>query len=187
MRRRPDDHLRSHERAEEKKNARIKVRMRNAYRQRFGMKICITAGASGLDALVDPRFGRCPFFIVVDLDTMDAVSVANQSATAPGGAGIQAAQAVAKLGVSALITGNVGPNAHAALNAAGIEIYQLAGGSVREAVEKFKRKELAKLSGASVPPHAGMGRGGGGMGRGGGGRGRGGGGQGREPGGGGRW
>ena len=145
------------------------------------MKVCITAGASGLDAPVDSRFGRCPFFVVVDLDTMAVDSVANQNAAASGGAGIQAAQAVAKLGASALITGNVGPNAHATLNAAGIEIYQHAGGSVKEAVEKFKKGELAKLSGASVPPHAGMGRGGsgGGMGRGGGGRGRGGGSQGQ--------
>jgi predicted Fe-Mo cluster-binding NifX family protein len=153
------------------------------------MKICITAGASGLDAPVDPRFGRCPFFAFVDLDTMAIESVANQSAMAPGGAGIQAAQTVVNLGASALITGNIGPNAHATLNAAGIEIYQHAGGTVREAVERFKKGELAKLSGASVPPHGGMGRGGygGGMGGGGGGRGRGGGGQGSGRGGGGRW
>jgi len=162
------------------------------------MKVCITAGASGLDAPVDSRFGRCPFFVVVDLDTMAVDSVANQSAAASGGAGIQAAQAVATLGATALITGNVGPNDHATLKAAGIEIYQHAGGSVKEAVEKFKKGELAKLSGASVTPHAGMGRGGsgGGMGRGGGGRGQAagggqgrgsGGGQGTGRGGGGRW
>lgn len=149
------------------------------------MKVCITAGASGLDAPVDPRFGRCPFFVLVDLDTMAVESVANQSAMASGGAGIQAAQAVAELGAKALITGNMGPNAHATLSAAGIEIYQHAGGRVKDAVEKFKRGELSKLSSASVPAHGGMGRGGpgGGMSRGGRGRG-GGGGQGR---GGGQW
>jgi predicted Fe-Mo cluster-binding NifX family protein len=151
-------------------------------REAFIMKICVTAGASGLDAPVDPRFGRCPFFIVVETEGMTVESIPNSSAGSSGGAGIQAAQAVAKLGVTALITGNVGPNAHATLNAAGIEIYQQAGGSVREAVEKFKKGELAKLSGASVPPHAGMGRGGPGAGMG-----RGGGGRGQGSGGGGRW
>jgi predicted Fe-Mo cluster-binding NifX family protein len=68
------------------------------------MKICVTAGASGLEAPVDPRFGRCPFFTVVETDEMTAESIPNSSAGSSGGAGIQAAQAVSDLGVTALIT-----------------------------------------------------------------------------------
>jgi predicted Fe-Mo cluster-binding NifX family protein len=144
------------------------------------MKICVTAGAPGLDAPMDPRFGRCPFFVIVDLDSMSENSISNSNVMASSGAGIQAAQEVARQGAAALITGNIGPNAMQTLSAANIDVYQhQGGGSVRDVVEKFKRGELAKIAGASVPAHAGMGQGRGpggqGAGRGGQGRGRGGG------------
>jgi len=137
------------------------------------MKICVTAGASGLDAPMDPRFGRCPFFVVVDLDSMIENSIPNSNVTASSGAGIQAAQEIAKQGVSALITGNIGPNAMQTLSAAKIDVYQhQGGGSVKDVVEKFQRGELTKIAGPSVSGHAGVGKGQGPAGQG---RGRGGG------------
>jgi len=30
------------------------------------MKICVSAVANSLDAQLDPRFGRCPYFVIVD-------------------------------------------------------------------------------------------------------------------------
>ncbi len=133
------------------------------------MKVSVTAGASGLDAPMDPRFGRCPFFVIVDTESMSEISIANSNVNATSGAGIQAAQEIARQGAAALITGNVGPNAMQTLSAANIDVYQYQGaGSVRDVVEKFKRGELQKIAGASVPAHAGMGPGGQGMGRGGG-------------------
>ncbi len=137
------------------------------------MKACVSAGASGLDAPLDPRFGRCPFFVIVDMDSMSETSVANTNAGESSGVGIQAAQTISRLGATALITGNIGPNALQTLTAANIEVYQQQGGTVREAVDKFKRGELAKISTPTRPAHGGMGKGGGqglgqGMGRGGG-------------------
>jgi len=124
------------------------------------MKICVTAGASGLDAPMDPRFGRCPFFVVVDLDSMSENSITNSNVMATSGAGIQAAQEVARQGATALITGNIGPNAMQTLSAASIDVYLHQGaGSVRDVVEKFKRGELTKIAGPSVPGHAGMNQG----------------------------
>ncbi len=145
------------------------------------MKVCVTAAASGIDAPVDPRFGRCPFFVVVDLDSMSEKSIPNANVNATSGAGIQAASEVARQGASALITGNIGPNAMQTLSAAKIDVYSHQGGAtVRAAVESFQRGELSKIEAPSVPAHAGMGQGRGpgqGMGRGrggqGGGRGRG--------------
>lgn len=75
------------------------------------MKVCVTATAPGLDAYVDPRFGRCQCFTIVDLDTMEFESVENPNITALGGAGIQSAQLVANRGAGVVLTGNVGPNA----------------------------------------------------------------------------
>jgi predicted Fe-Mo cluster-binding NifX family protein len=86
------------------------------------------------------------------------------AAGATGGAGIQAAQTIAKKDVKLLITGNVGPNAFGALSSAGIEIVTGASGTVREAVEKFKQGEFTKTSSPTVDGHFGMGGKGGGKG-----------------------
>ena len=75
------------------------------------MKICVSAVANSLDAQLDPRFGRCPYFVIVDLESMQFEAIPNDASGAMGGAGIQAAQTIAGKGVTVLITGNVGPNA----------------------------------------------------------------------------
>ncbi|MHA1711627.1 MAG: NifB/NifX family molybdenum-iron cluster-binding protein [Candidatus Freyarchaeota archaeon] len=130
------------------------------------MKICVTATAGELDAQVDPRFGRCPYFVIVDSETMRFEAIPNAAAGAMGGAGIQAAQIVVNKGINVLITGNVGPNAFQALSAAGIRIVTGAYGTVREVIEKYKRGELRETGGPTVPGHFGLGRRGMGMGRG---------------------
>jgi len=128
------------------------------------MKICVTSTANNLDAQIDPRFGRCSYLVIVDSETMQFEAVPNMAAGATGGAGIQAAQTIASKGVKLLITGNVGPNAFQALSAAGIEIVTGAFGTVRDAVEKFKRGELSKTGAPTVGGHFGMGGRGGGRG-----------------------
>ena len=126
------------------------------------MKICVTAVADGLDAQLDPRFGRCPYFMIVESETMKFETVANTASGAMGGAGIQAAQTVARKGVKVLITGNVGPNAFRALSAAGIKIVTGAFGTVRDVVERYKKGELkGETSAPTVRGHFGMGLGGG--------------------------
>ena len=121
------------------------------------MKICVTSTGNSLEAQIDPRFGRCSYFVIVDSETMQFEAVPNMAAGASGGAGIQAAQTVANKGVKLLITGNVGPKAFQALASAGIEIATGAFGTVREAVEKYKRGELSKTGAPTVGGHFGMG------------------------------
>jgi predicted Fe-Mo cluster-binding NifX family protein len=128
------------------------------------MKICVTATAASLDAQIDPRFGRCSYLVIIDSETMQFEPVPNTAAGVSGGAGIQAAQTIANKGVKLLITGNVGPKAFQALSAAGIEVVTAAFGSVREAVEKFKRGELSTAGAPTVGGHFGMGGKGGGRG-----------------------
>jgi predicted Fe-Mo cluster-binding NifX family protein len=126
------------------------------------MKICLTSTAKSLDAQIDPRFGRCAYLLIVDVETMQFEAVPNMAAGAIGGAGIQAAQTIANKGAKVLVTGNVGPNAFQALSAAGVEIVAGASGTVRDAVEKFKRGELRKTGAPTVGGHFGMRRGRGG-------------------------
>jgi predicted Fe-Mo cluster-binding NifX family protein len=126
------------------------------------VKICVTATANNLEAQLDPRFGRCAYLLIVDVENMQFEAVPNMAAGATGGAGIQAAQTIANNGAKVLVTGNVGPNAFQALSAAGIEIVTGAYGTVRDAVEKFKRGELRKTGAPTVSGHYGMRRGRGG-------------------------
>ena len=120
------------------------------------MKICVTSEGKTLDDQVDPRFGRCQFFIIVDTDTLDFEAVENQSAQFSGGAGIQSGQLMASKGVKAVLTGNVGPNAFQTLQAGGIKIYRGLSGKVRGAVEKYKKGELKATESASVGSKFGM-------------------------------
>ena len=69
----------------------------------------------------------------------------------------RAGQLVADKGATAVITGNVGPNAMNVRNAAGIEVYRGSGATVKENVELFKKGALSKIS-STVPPHFGMGK-----------------------------
>jgi predicted Fe-Mo cluster-binding NifX family protein len=123
------------------------------------MKVAVSSTGEGLDSNIDPRFGRCDKFLIVDTETMTSELMTNNSVSAAHGAGIGAAQTVASMGVKAVITGHVGPNAHMALSGAGIEIYTASAGTVREAVEQLKSGGLTKVSSPTVGGHFGQGRG----------------------------
>lgn len=140
------------------------------------MKVAVSSTGPGLDSYVDIRFGRCPYFVVVDTETGEHEDIPNTAAESGSGAGIGAASAVAKAGAEAVLTGNVGPNAVRALQQLGIKVYQTPGGTVKEALAEFTSGACTEVTSATAPARAGMGMGrGGGMG-GGMGRGRGGGG-----------
>jgi predicted Fe-Mo cluster-binding NifX family protein len=122
------------------------------------MKIVVPSNGRTLDAPVSPVFGRCPTYVFVDMETMDYEAIDNPAESAPGGAGIQAAQFVVAQGAQAVVGGNVGPNAIDVLQAANVPMYLFAGESVQQAVEAFKRGELKEAKGASVAEHSGMAR-----------------------------
>ena len=119
------------------------------------MKIAITAEGPHLDASMDARFGRCAYFIIVETETEEAEAYPNPALNASGGAGTQAAQFIAAEGAQAAISGAFGPNAYAALEAAGITMYRGAGGTVRQQVEQFKAGALPQVTtpGRGHPRH----------------------------------
>ncbi len=170
------------------------------------MRVAVTATEPSLDAEVDPRFARCPCFVIVETEDMRFEATDNPIVASPSGAGIQAAEWLAKRGVQCVLPGQVGPQAEQTLATVNINVMTGCTGTVRDAVEAFKRGSSpatppADVAGPSAdepspyspPPGAlpggpgrgqGMGRGrGGGCGQGGMGRGRGGGGGGRGQGG----
>ena len=127
------------------------------------MKIAISTNGSTLDAEVDPRFGRCQYFIVADPETMEFEAIDNSSAMAAGGAGISAAQMIADKGVKAVLTGNCGPNAYQVLSSAGVQVITGVSGKTKDIIESYRAGKFQASSQPNVPGHFGMG---GGMGRG---------------------
>ncbi len=69
------------------------------------------------------------------------------------GAGIQAAKTIAGSGAGALITGHLGPKAYTALNAGGIKVYAVAGGTIAEALKQFQAGLLSAMAAPDVEGH----------------------------------
>jgi len=120
------------------------------------MKVAVSSNGKNLDARLDPRFGSCQFFLIVNPEDMSFAAINNKGAAQGGGAGIRAAQFLASQGVGAVITGNCGPNAVQTLSAAGIELFPDQAGTVKEVVERFKKGNLKPISEATVDSHFGM-------------------------------
>jgi len=123
------------------------------------MKVAVSSNGNNLDAQLDPRFGRCAYFLVINPDDMSFEAFENDSAFQGGGAGIQSAQFLSSKGVNAVITGNCGPNAVQTLSAAGVELFSGQAGTVKEVVESFKKGILRPTNEATVDSHFGMGAG----------------------------
>ena len=120
------------------------------------MKIAISSSGTDQSAQVDPRFGRCQYFIIVDTDSGNTEAIPNAAQSAGGGAGIQAAQTIADQGAEAVLTGNVGPNAHRALQAAKISVATGVSGTVSDAVKAFQEGKYTATESPTVQPHFGM-------------------------------
>ena len=87
------------------------------------MKLAISIAGHALDSPFDARFGRAAAFCLVDTDTGAWTAHANPALSASGGAGVQAAQLVAKLGAQAVVSGAYGPKAYDTLSVAAIGMF----------------------------------------------------------------
>ncbi len=121
------------------------------------VKIAISATQPTLEADVDPRFGRCACFLLVDSDSGQLLQAEkNVFAAASGGAGTQAAQRIAEWGAEAVLTGNIGPNAFQILDAAKISTYPGVSGSVKDAIASFQSGKLTRANSPTARAHQGM-------------------------------
>lgn len=120
------------------------------------MKIAVTATGATLESPLDPRFGRCPYFLIVETDDLQFEAVTNPNVARDSGAGIQAAQLVAEKGARFVVTGNCGPNAHQTLSAAGLGVIVGCSGTVREVVEQFKADRYTAAGQPNVAGHFGV-------------------------------
>jgi len=118
------------------------------------MKIVVTSQGGSLDSPVDPRFGRAAWFLLYDSETGEHRVLENtQSAEAPQGAGVKAAEAVSHLGAELVITGHCGPKAFFTLRSAGIDVVLGAEGTIAAALEEFKSGRLQPSRSPDVEGH----------------------------------
>ena len=118
------------------------------------MKIAITARGIRLDSEVDPRFGRAPYILIVDTETLAFEAVDNSdNVNAFKGAGIQAASMVSERGAQVLMTGYCGPKAFQVLVAADIRVASDVSGTVREAVAAHRKGLLPYTDSANAEAH----------------------------------
>jgi predicted Fe-Mo cluster-binding NifX family protein len=122
------------------------------------MKIAVTASKPSMDAAADPRFGRCPYFVIADTEQDTFEALENTNATLGSGAGIQSAQMIADSGVQVVLTGNCGPKAFDTLSAAGVEVVTGVSGSIREVIEHYKTGQVQPVREANVADHFGTDR-----------------------------
>jgi len=120
------------------------------------MKICISACGRDLDSEVDPQFGRCNYFVVIDSEIGSVTSIKNPGSEAPSGAGIRAAEAIAGAGIDILLTGSVGPNSFSILSEAGVKTHYGIRGKVAFALHEYQTGKLAALERPNASVHGGM-------------------------------
>jgi predicted Fe-Mo cluster-binding NifX family protein len=108
------------------------------------MRIAVSAdNKNGLDSVVSPHFGRCPYFVLVDLDDHDVKEVRevenpyyghHQPGQVPG--------LINSLGANVMLTGGMGGRAIMFFQQLGIEGVTGAYGTVRQSMERYLGGQL---------------------------------------------
>ena len=122
------------------------------------MKIAISSTGKSLESEIDARFGRCPYFLIVDVDNKEiknAKTIENTAAGQMGGAGITAAEIVANEKVNAVITANLGPRAFSVFGQFGIKVYQ-GRGKIKDVIREFIEGKLIEMINSTGPMRAGF-------------------------------
>ena len=117
------------------------------------MKIAISATGQNKESLLDRRFGRCDYFLIYDTEMGDYKAIENAGVSSEGGAGIAAASQIIEEGVSAIITGNLGPNAFELIEKAGIKSYSCEALPVFSVIEMLQNNGLSEISAAGNAHH----------------------------------
>jgi len=121
------------------------------------MKIAISSTGKNLESEIDARFGRCAYFLIVEIENKkikNVKAIENTAKAQMGGAGITAGEIVAKQKVDAIITINLGPRAFSVFEQFGIKIYQKQG-KIKDVVQDFIKGKLKKITSATGPQHKG--------------------------------
>jgi predicted DNA-binding protein (UPF0251 family)/predicted Fe-Mo cluster-binding NifX family protein len=110
------------------------------------MKIAFTTSGTTLSSPMDGRFGRAARFLIYDTDGKSFTVIANESAAASQGAGIKAAENVAKAGANVVVTGDCGPKAFDVLKQAGVKVFISKDATVADSLESYLQGKLPEMT-----------------------------------------
>jgi predicted Fe-Mo cluster-binding NifX family protein len=108
------------------------------------MRIAVSADdSSGLDSVVSPHFGRCPYYVLVDLEghevrSVNAVASPYYGQHRPG----EVPGFIHSQGADVMLTGGMGRRAIGFFEQYGIEAVTGASGTVRHALEQYLGGQL---------------------------------------------
>ena len=122
------------------------------------MKIVISATGSDKESNIDAKFGRAPFFLIVDTKTKEEIVIENKTRDRSSGVGITVGNIVAGEKIDAAITSDIGPFAFEIVERCGIKIYQ-AKGRVKDAIRLFEEGKLSEITKATMHRYSGLKRG----------------------------
>jgi predicted Fe-Mo cluster-binding NifX family protein len=114
------------------------------------MIIAISSSGKGIDSNIYPKFERCNFFLIVDLDHNTALPITNISRERPHEIGGKVGKFIAKLGIDVIITTDIGPRAFEIFKQNEMKIYR-AEGIIEEAIKQLKKEELPEITKATLP------------------------------------
>lgn len=109
------------------------------------MRIAISSRRPDPDSPLEPHFGHARWFLIYDTEFAAWNAVENTPPAGGRGAGMAAAGRVRELAVQVVVTGRMGPHPRAVLDAAGIAVLRAVEGTVREALDAYRRGELEEL------------------------------------------
>lgn len=109
------------------------------------MKIAFSTTGDDLSAPTEPKFGRAPKFLVLNIEDNSFVVIDNTTKDSPKGTGIKAAELVVKAGVKIVVTGDCGPKALNALKQAEVKVYSSKNTSIKEALEQYRAGKLPEI------------------------------------------
>lgn len=115
----------------------------------INLRIAISSTGKDLDADVDSRFGRCPYFLIVEIDENNNAiksfrSIDNEAREARGGAGITSAEIIANENPDAVISKNIGPKAFQIFEQLGIKVFN-GEGRIKDVVKGFIEGKLEEI------------------------------------------
>ena len=114
------------------------------------MKVGVPAKGESIDSAVDERFGRSPYFVLVDATSLALEVFKNPGPAEKDAAGILACQMLIEKGADAVAVKNIGHNALVSLTGGGVRVYVGAGGSILDTLKMLKKGQLSPAETATV-------------------------------------
>ena len=120
------------------------------------MKVALASSGKTISSRINDRFGRSPYFLVLDTTSMTIETIENPGLKEKNAAGIRACQMLIDKDIDAVVVKNIGHNSLVTLAGAGMDVYTVASGTVSAAINKVKQGELTTAERPTVGFQEGM-------------------------------